>query len=68
MRRSHGHRAALEAIVALDLEFPEACCDDRQARDAIVAAWSIARRALNLPVDPDDEWVPLEVDNEAPSP
>lgn len=53
-------RAALEAIVALDLEFPEACCDGRQAKDAIVAAWTIARRALALPLDPDEEWVPLE--------
>lgn len=39
-------RRALEEIVALDLHFPSACCDGDEARDAIVAAWTIARRAL----------------------
>lgn len=39
-------RAALAEIVALDLFYPSACCDGDEARDAILAAWTIARRAL----------------------
>lgn len=42
------YREALVQIATLDLDYPEACCEGEQARDAIIEAWTIARRAIRV--------------------